>query len=260
VSTREVAAAYDSIAATYDTAVADDAWIRQRLWAHYLSRFRSGQRVLDLFCGTGIDATFLASRGIHVVGLDASAGMLAECRHKIVALAIDPLVETRLGDVSDLAALPPSQLDGAVSAFGGLNAVADLRQVSIGVARALRPGSHFVAHFVNRFSLWEALDYVTRGRLAPVWRMYRQNVREFPIGGKLVPHYLYGPDETYKRFFNTEFHLRQAYGLGILQPPSSVHRVPPVARAAAGRIEHASDSWPVIRAMGRWFVIDLERR
>jgi ubiquinone/menaquinone biosynthesis C-methylase UbiE len=260
VSPHDVAAAYDAIAATYDSAVAGDAGIRQRLWTHYLARFRSGDRVLDLFCGTGIDATFLACRGVHVIGLDASPGMLAECRRKVATLGIDQLVEMRLGDVSDLTRLPPNHLDGAVTAFGGLNAVADLREVSLGLARTLRPGGHFVAHVVNRFSLWEALGYVTSGRLASVWRMSRKSSREFQIGGKSVRHYLYGPDETYHRFFKPEFHLCQVFGLGIVQPPPTLQRFPPVARAASGRVERAIESWPIVRAMGRWFVVDLERR
>src|SRR5262249_29595933 len=145
-------------------------------------------------------------------------------RRKVAALGLESLVESRLGNVSDLATLPPRQLDGAVSAFGGLNAVADLRQVSIGVARSLCPGRHFVAHIVNRFSLWEALEYLRRGQLAPVWRMSRQRVREFPIGCRSVTHYLYGPNETYTRFFKPEFHLRQVYGIGVLQPPPTVQR------------------------------------
>src|SRR5438128_1162225 len=93
VSVDDVAAAYDAVAATYDAAVAGDAWIRRRLWQHYQRVFRPGSHLIDLFCGTGIDATFLAERGMYVVGLDASAGMIAECRRKVAERDLGDLVE-----------------------------------------------------------------------------------------------------------------------------------------------------------------------
>src|SRR5262249_713971 len=106
MSASEVAAAYDAIAATYDSAVAGGTWIREGLWTPYTRRFRSGDRVLDLGCGTGLDAAFLASRGVYVTGLDASAEMLAECQRKVDSRGLEQLVELRRGDLSDLAELP----------------------------------------------------------------------------------------------------------------------------------------------------------
>ena len=48
----------------------------------------SGLRVLDLGCGTGRHALWLAGRGAAVTAIDFSAGMLAEARRKPAAEAV----------------------------------------------------------------------------------------------------------------------------------------------------------------------------
>jgi ubiquinone/menaquinone biosynthesis C-methylase UbiE len=57
--------AYDAIAAGYDEQVGGDDWMRRRLHAQYARVFRPGQHVLDVGCGTGIDALFLRARGFR---------------------------------------------------------------------------------------------------------------------------------------------------------------------------------------------------
>jgi SAM-dependent methyltransferase len=83
MSERDVALAYDAIAETYDEAMQGDIWMRHRLWQHFDRVFKAGDRILDLACGTGADALYLASLGAHVVAIDASPGMIAQLQHKI---------------------------------------------------------------------------------------------------------------------------------------------------------------------------------
>ena len=83
-SAARVAAAYDAVAAEYDGLVREDAWMRQRLWAHYRRAFGRGARVLDVACGTGLDTLHLAALGRRMTGVDVSPGMLAEDRKSVV--------------------------------------------------------------------------------------------------------------------------------------------------------------------------------
>ena len=101
-----MAAAYDGIAAEYDRLVAEDAWMRERLWAHHLRRFRAGDRVLDVACGTGLDTLHLAARGLRMTGVDASLGMLAALRRKAAARDLAGSVAVCAADAACLEGWP----------------------------------------------------------------------------------------------------------------------------------------------------------
>ena len=56
----------------------------------------SGQRVLDLGCGTGVFLRAAADRGAQVVGLDAADGLLEIARERV------PEADLHIGDMQDL--------------------------------------------------------------------------------------------------------------------------------------------------------------
>jgi SAM-dependent methyltransferase len=114
-----VAAAYDGIARGYDVLVAEDAWMRERLWAHYLRVFRPGDRVLDVACGTGLDTLHLAAHGLRMTGVDLSPGMVEQLRRKAASLGLASSVEARVEDAACLDAWPAGGFDGIVSSFAG---------------------------------------------------------------------------------------------------------------------------------------------
>ncbi len=57
--------------------------MRNLLWERYARLFRPGDAVLDVGCGTGIDALFLARSAVRVVGIDASPSMIAQARARL---------------------------------------------------------------------------------------------------------------------------------------------------------------------------------
>lgn len=96
-------------------------------------------RVLDLCCGSGLMTAELASLGLDVVGLDASAAMLTRAR-ALLGPQI-PLVQAFLPD------LPVNgPFDAVVSTLDGLNYLSldDLSATFVGLGHLLRPGGWFV--------------------------------------------------------------------------------------------------------------------
>ena len=122
-------------------------WKRQSLvWL----RPQSGQRLLDLCCGTGDLALVLASRvrpGGLVLGLDAAAAPLAIARRRAARQPWLPL-QWHQGDAL-ATGLADGWADGAVMAYG-LRNLADPAAGLVELRRLLRPGGRAVVLDFNR--------------------------------------------------------------------------------------------------------------
>ncbi len=97
---------------------------------------RPGERILDLGCGDGPLTASLAALGCEVVGVDASAEMVAAAQ----ALGVD-------ARVMDGEALAFDAEFDAVFSNAALHWMRDGAAVVAGVRRALRPGGRFVGEF-----------------------------------------------------------------------------------------------------------------
>ena len=100
---------------------------------------RPGERVLDLGCGDGVLTKRLVEAGCEVVGVDASAELVAAARR----LGLD----ARVMDGERLSFR--EELD-AVFSNAAMHWMKDLDAVIDGVWRALRPGGRFVAELGGR--------------------------------------------------------------------------------------------------------------
>jgi demethylmenaquinone methyltransferase / 2-methoxy-6-polyprenyl-1,4-benzoquinol methylase len=77
---REVASMFDGLVGRYDRLNGILSFGLDRVWRRATARAaapRPGDLALDLGCGTGDLSVALARQGVRVVGVDASAGMLA---------------------------------------------------------------------------------------------------------------------------------------------------------------------------------------
>jgi SAM-dependent methyltransferase len=96
---------------------------------------------LDLACGHGLLTRQLARRGLSVVGVDISSGLIEHAR---AIDAADPQEVTYLlGDASDPATLAGRTFDLVTSNFG-LSDIDDLEGLFSAVSMAIRPGGRFV--------------------------------------------------------------------------------------------------------------------
>ncbi len=113
-----------------------------RLVAH--ARIRSGQRVADLACGTGVVAVTAARLGAQVTGLDLTPELLTRARLNAATAGVT--IEFHEGDVEQLP-FPDAQFDVVVSQFGHM--FAPRPDVALGeMLRILKPGGTLA------FSTW----------------------------------------------------------------------------------------------------------
>jgi demethylmenaquinone methyltransferase/2-methoxy-6-polyprenyl-1,4-benzoquinol methylase len=140
-------------------------------WRHFLvSRIEAGpdDRVLDVATGTGLVARELVARyGCHVVGVDQSAGMLAEARR-------------RANGRIELVEASAEQLPFADGEFNALTFTYLLRYVDDPAATL-----HELARTVRAGGTIAGLEFgLPRGAARPLWELY---VRAgLPAAGVLI--------------------------------------------------------------------------
>jgi len=127
-----VVADYDAEAPTYDMnpypADTQECWV-----ARLLDMIPAGGTVLDAPCGTGRYFALIAGAGMRVVGVDQSAGMLAEARARNLASVLE---RTSLQELSYTA-----EFDAAVTIDAMENVPPeDWPTVLANLRRAVRPG------------------------------------------------------------------------------------------------------------------------
>jgi SAM-dependent methyltransferase len=240
---RRIARAYDSIAAAYDRILESELGMRRVLWGRYRRLFRPGDLVMDLGCGTGIDTLFLAERGVRVIAVDASPGMLAHLRAKARRAGLDDSIEVEERDLAEPWSRPPGQVDGIVSAFAGLNTAGDLTSVAAEAGRLLRPGGLMVAHMLG-----------PAGAEAPP----TSGEQTIVVCGEPLRHCLVPARETYTRFFAPHFRLRRAFGIGFLGA-GRLRGMPALLATMIRRVEARVGAIPPFINQGRFFVLELEK-
>lgn len=152
---------FDRIAPRYDalnrlfTFGLDSAWRRRAVRSLRLPR---GSWVVDLACGTGDFCEELTHAGLHPVGVDFAAGMLARAHTDAPLLRAD-ILHLPFGDAS---------FDGATCGFA-LRNVTDIAACFAESARVIRPGGRavFLEVTAPRSPLLRAVHALYFNRVVP---------------------------------------------------------------------------------------------
>ena len=259
-------APFDALAERYDetfTASRIGTAQRDQVWLELDRVFVPGQRVLEINCGTGVDAVHLASRGVQVWACDSSWAMLDVAKRRVDSFRLGAEVHLQLLPTEQIGSLQPGPLfDGAFSNFGGLNCVEDIGAAARKLAALLRPGSPAVLCVMGRYVAWEVLWFMLQGRLnKAVRRLGSQPVR-VRLGGQLAACW-YRSVRTLCRIFLPYFRLLRWRGIGVSIPPSYLERrasqFPKLMRALE-RADPYLGRTPLFRGLADHLLLTFERR
>ena len=221
VMTQPRPAPFDVLAESYDRIFTDSLIGRAQrdaVWRQLDATFQPGQRVLELNCGTGVDALHLAERGVRVDAFDVSAAMIDVASRRLAAgwrlPARFEVLATEELDTID------SVYDGAFSNFGGLNCVQDLRQVAANLARVVRPLGHVLLCLASRFCVCETAWWLAHGKAAKAFRRLRKGGISVELSPGSIVHVQYPTAREVRRLFAPEFSLIAVHGIGLFVPPS----------------------------------------
>ncbi len=255
--------AFDSVAADYDGALGNNALI-QKMRAQVMETiektFPRGARLLDLGCGTGIDAVYLAARGYAITALDASPAMVARTRDRLQRAGLDGCT-IHLG-IHELAQLGAVEFDGAYSNFGALNCLPDLRGISATLATKLKPGGILIASVIGRYCPWEVLFYTLRGDWKRARVRFAPGMVAVPLNGQTVWTRYYSPRE-FSHEFAGEFQRVGLRALALFAPPPYLaHAYEKFPRPFdwLARVDRVLGDKPLFREAGDHFLMALKKR
>ncbi len=261
--------AFDTLAADYDRTFTQSKIgqaQRSAVWHQLADVFPAGSRVLELGCGTGEDALFLARRGCEVVATDRSPAMVDTARRKILAAEPEGFaghVELAVMDARSLAQEPDEKetpFDGVLANFGVINCVGDgtaLASLGVSLAARVRTGGRAMLCVMGPVVPWEWLWFMTHGQPRTALRRFRRGgvlwrglrVR-YPSVGRL------------SKILAPAWQIRRTTAVGALVPPSYAEpwaQRHPTWIDRLARIERRFETFPPLVRLADHYLLELER-
>jgi SAM-dependent methyltransferase len=258
--------AFDSVAADYDGPRGNNFLIqemRAQMWRSLDALFTPPCRLLDLGCGTGLDAVRMAQRGHAITATDWSPRMVQRTIERAAAQNVTEHVTGANIGAHELEKLTDSACyDGAYSNLGPLNCVPSLADTARECARLLKPGGVLVFSVIGRICPWEIAHYARKGRWARVAVRFSRSIVPVGMNQHIVWSNYFTPSQFY-RAFQPWFGLEGYRGLALFAPPPYLTWLRdrhPRWHERLWRIDQRVAGWPLLRAMGDHFLICMKKR
>lgn len=262
------AAVFDAVAQKYDsiwTSGIIGALQRDQVWREMQSIFHAGEYVLDIGCGTGVDAVHLAKMGVRVHAIDVSARMISIARERVQREGFGDTVTLEHRAIQDLQEFSHSNtFDGVFSNFGVFNCIQDHHGTSLNLAKIVRQGGKVVICNMNRFCLWETVWYFSHVRPDKAFRRLNAGERGL-VTSMRTDHQMrvfYPSAREMKSNYQKYFRLTSLHGVGVFVPPSFMENWvsrKPRFLAKLRVLDQNLRGWPILRVIGDHMLLVFTR-
>jgi ubiquinone/menaquinone biosynthesis C-methylase UbiE len=219
--------AFDTLAADYDhsfsqSLTGSNQRMQSRRWLANFLQDKKELSILEINCGTGDDALWLASLGHRIVATDLAGAMISEAKRKQALQNAHYPVNFLQCDFNDLhAQLQNEKFDLIFSNFSGLNCIPPnkLELLNQHFYSFLKPGAHIAVVIFGKNSWWEMAYYGVKLRFGTAFRRWRKKpaILKLKDGFKQPVHY-YSIDR-FRKLMN-QFELIEKRPVGLFIPPS----------------------------------------
>jgi SAM-dependent methyltransferase len=197
----------------------------QRKRVHYFLKKEiaplAGKNILELNCGTGEDAIWIAEQGCNVTATDISANMIGELEKKIMQqpqLSIKTM-QCGFDEIKEKAA--GSKYDFVLSNFGGLNCISSeaLERLSVQLQSITNTGATIALVIMSKKCWWEKWYFWLKGNKKESRRRQQAGPVNVNINGSNQLVWYYNPAEIEKTF-SAAFTKLYTKPVGLFLPPS----------------------------------------
>lgn len=236
-------------------------WMRRQVHEHCLRHFNPGDSVLELNCGTGIDAVFFAEHGMTVHATDISEGMLAVLQKKTEEKNLSEKISIQQCSFTELSKIQSKNFDRIFSDFGGLNCVKEIGEVIASFRPLLKPGGTATLVIMPPVCPWEIL-LALKGNFKTAFRRWKKKGADSQLEGMHFQSYYFSPRKIIS-CFGKNYSLAELQGLGSFVPPPYLEMFPQKKPKLFRRLKSLDEKFCHNFPFNRWadhFILTMKLR
>ncbi len=213
--------AFDTYAQTYDDHFTNSLIGKAQReqvykWLLKFMTFQAGH-VLEVNCGTGEDALWMAKQGANVLATDISTGMVEIAKKKSDNTAI----EFKQLDCKHIGSLKLNTYNLIFSNFGGLNCLSkdELKEFETGCSVLQNKNDQLAFVIMSSNCWWEKFYFTLKKNRSTATRRKNRDGVNTVLDGNHFTTYYYSPKEI-KELFNLNYNHVSTKPIGFFVPPS----------------------------------------
>lgn len=235
-------------------------YMRNTVRQHVLKIWKKGDHILELNCGTGLDAVFFAQKGFNVYATDNAEGMLQQAEKKISDNYLEKIITLQNCSFDNLNTLSPKKFDHIFSNFGGLNCTGDLQSVIEQFNSLLNPNATVTLVLMPPICPWE-IALALKGNFRTAFRRLNKKGANSQVEGIQFTTWYYSPTKV-QAFFGKGYKRLYLQSLGFICPPPYMEEFPktfPRLFSTLTTIEKKVATLPLLRNLGDHFIITMQK-
>lgn len=237
-------------------------WMRNRVRKHFANTLSSNNNILEVNCGSGIDAVFFAKSGLQVHATDVAEGMICYVRSKIISEKLQEYLTCEVLSFNNLDKLKSGYYTHIFSNFGGLNCspIDELEKVFHSFKEILEPQGSITLVIMPRICLWEFFK-IFKGNTTAFRRLKRKSVLA-NIKGERVQTYYHSARKV-KAVLRAYFEDFQIENISFVGPTGNrnefCEKHPFTFKILSG-FDTISNKIPFLRGYGDYYIITAKRK
>lgn len=243
----------------YDKSNPTLTWMRNQVMEHALKFLRPNDKILELNSGTGIDAQFFAEKGFTVHCTDLSDGMIEQMKNKFSSGKFSDKISFQQCSFTELDKISNRKFDFIFSNFGGLNCIADLKEVTRFFPSLLNKNGRVCLVILPPVCPWEIIQ-LFRGKFNVAFRRFNKEGVLANVEGVKFRTYYFSARKVVKAL-GKDFKLLKLESLALFTPIPQMEKIPKkypgLAKSLNKMDELVSDIFPFNR-IGDHIIITAE--
>lgn len=232
-------------------------WMRKQVRSHLNKELKSNAKILEINCGSGIDAVYFSKKGYDVHATDIAPGMINYVASKIKSESLKENLSCERLSFNELDKLSPQKFNHLFSNFGGLNCSSEdeLLDVFDSFKQLLFPNGKITLVLMPKICVWEFLKIFKGNKNA--FRRLKKNGVIANIEGEQV-HTFYHSASRIKKLLSKDFKKIKVENICFLAPTGNRVNFPkkyPVLFKYLSSLDGISNKISFLRGYGDYYIL-----